>query len=278
MIGRTAMKLRHETRRIETPAGEMKVIVLRPEGAQGPVPGILWIHGGGYMLGMAEMVYVSCGRMLAARYGAVVVSPEYRLAQEAPYPAAAEDCYAALVWMWEHAGELGVDRERLVVGGESAGGGLAVSVCLRARDEGVVPVAMQIPLYPMIDCEDTESSADNHGYVWNTRRNHWGWRHYLGELYGTDRVPAYASPARERDVAGLPPAFTFVCEGEPFYSETLEYVRKLQAAGVPAQVQVWPGKTHAFDLLMPWTGKARGAREGICRAYEREIVTKPGHF
>ena len=104
---------------IETGGREMKMKVLEPKEADGRVPGILWIHGGGYITGGNYMVLVSCGKMLAERYGAVVVSPEYRLAREAPYPAALEDCYAALVWMYEHADELGIDRTRIVVGGET---------------------------------------------------------------------------------------------------------------------------------------------------------------
>ena len=120
----------------------MKVLEPKePKEAEGPVPGILWIHGGGYITGGNYMVLVSCGKMLAERYGAVVVSPEYRLAGEAPYPAALEDCYAALVWMYAHADELGIDRNRIVVGGESAGGGLTAAVCLYARDKGEVPIA-----------------------------------------------------------------------------------------------------------------------------------------
>ncbi len=190
--------------RIDTQAGKMRMRVLQPKEADIPVPGILWIHGGGYMLGGAYMVDMSCGKMLAEEYGAVVVCPNYRLAGTAPYPAALEDCYAALAWMYAHADELGVDRGRIVVGGESAGGGLTAAVCLYARDKGEVPVTLQLPLYPMLDSEDTASSADNHGKVWNTRRNHWGWKHYLGDLYGTDEVSKYASPARETDSSGIP--------------------------------------------------------------------------
>ena len=132
---------------IEAGGRVMKMKVLQPKEADGPVPGILWIHGGGYITGGNYMVLVSCGKMLAERYGAVVVSPEYRLAGEAPYPAALEDCYAALVWMYEHADELGIDRTRIVVGGESAGGGLTAAVCLYARDKGEVPIALQLPRY-----------------------------------------------------------------------------------------------------------------------------------
>lgn len=258
--------------RIVTDAGKMKARVLQPKESDGPVPGILWIHGGGYMLGGAYMVDMSCGKMLAERYGAVVVCPDYRLAGKAPYPAALEDCYAALQWMYENAHQLGIDRKRIVVGGESAGGGLTAALCLYARDKGEIPIAMQIPLYPMLDSEDTSSSADNHGRVWNTRRNHWGWKHYLGDLYGTDGVSKYASAARETDYRNLPPCYTFVADGEPFYEETITYVKNLQDAGVEASVDVYHGNVHAFDMLLPWKKDSKTARQHLCEEYERIIM------
>ena len=255
---------------IETPAGKMKVTALRPAGQDHPLPGILWIHGGGYTTGMAAMVHFSCGMMLAQKYGAVVFSPEYRLAGQAPYPAAFEDCCAALNWMNSNTETLRIRPDKIVVGGESAGGGLAAAVCLYARDRGEVKVAMQIPLYPMLDCRDTPSSADNHGDVWDTKRNHKGWAAYLGELYGTDRVPKYASPSLETDYAGLPPAYTYVLDGEPFYNETVTYIRELQKAGVDASMDVFHGDIHAFDALF-WTDNSKEAREKLCEAYERII-------
>lgn len=261
--------------RIGTDAGMMKARVLQPKESDTHVPGLLWIHGGGYMLGGAYMVDMSCGKMLAERYGAVVVCLDYRLAGGAPYPAALEDCYAALEWMYENADQLGIDRKRIVVGGESAGGGLTAAVCLYARDRGEIPIAMQIPLYPMLDCEDTASSADNHGRVWNTKRNHWGWKHYLGDLYGTDGVSKYASAARETDYRNLPPCYTFVADGEPFYEETLTYVKNLQDAGVEASVDVYHGNVHAFDMLLPWKVDSKTARKRLCEEYERIIMT-PG--
>ena len=264
-----AVELSQRTERIDSPAGAMMVKVLQPRESDGPVPGILWIHGGGYMMGGAYMVNISVGKLLATRYGAVVVSPNYRLAGQAPYPAALEDCYAALEWMYAHAEELGIDKERIIVGGESAGGGLAAAVCLYARDQGEIPIALQLPLYPMLDCEDTPSSANNHGEVWDTRRNHWGWRHYLGDLYGTDRVPKYASPARETDYSGLPPCYTYVLDGEPFYCETLTYVQHLQEAGVEAYVAVYHGDVHAFDLYHFWEEQSRMAKEKLCEMYVR---------
>lgn len=272
LLAYSGRNFRSRTERIGTEDGNVKALVLRPRDSEGPLPGILWIHGGGYMLGGSFMVYMSAGKMLAERYGAVVVSPDYRLAGKASYPAALDDCHAALVWMYENADSLGIDPGRIVVGGESAGGGLAAAVCLYNRDKGSVPVAMQIPLYPMLDSEDTGSSRDNHGRVWNTKRNHWGWRHYLGGLYGTDEVGKYASPARETDYSGLPPCYTFVADGEPFYEETLTYVKNLREAGVDAKVDVYPGNVHAFDMLQPGRKVSKAARERLCEEYERIIM------
>jgi acetyl esterase/lipase len=249
---------------IDRPDGKMKLIILQ----YGRGPGILWIHGGGYYLGMAEMVYVSKGRMLAKYYGGTVVSPEYRLAGQAPYPAALEDCYRALKYMYDHAEELGFDRNRIIVGGESAGGGLAAAVCMYARDRGEIPVTLQIPLYPMLDCEDTDSSRDNHARVWNTKRNHRGWRKYLGSLYGTDHVPYYASPARAEDYSGLPPCYTYVEDGEPFLDETLTYVRHLNEAGIEARADVFHGRTHAFDYLF-WMRNAVKAERRLTEAVRK---------
>ena len=255
--------------RIETPGWKMKMMVLQPKEASGPVPGILWIHGGGYVNGGLYMLGMSCAPMLSERFGAVVVYPDYRLSWQARYPAALTDCYAALEWMYSHADELGIDKSRIVVGGESAGGGLTAAVCLYARDKGVIPVALQLPLYPMLDSEDTPSSADNHGKMWNTRLNHWGWRMYLGDVYGTDSVSKYASPAREIDYSGLPSCYTFVMDGEPFYDETLTYVRNLQEAGVDASVDVYEGDVHAFDMVQPGREVSKQARSRLCEQFAR---------
>lgn len=248
-----------EKRSIEAAGHPLKLLVLRPRSHSGKLPGVLWIHGGGYRLGFAAMVHMSRMAPLVRAGKAVVVSPEYRLADSAPYPAALEDCYAALLWMRDHADELGIASDQIFVGGESAGGGLAVATCLLARDRGEVNVAFQMPLYPMLDWRDTESSRDNHGRVWNTKRNHWGWHGYLGDLWESGDVPAYASPALADDLSGMPPCYTFVSDGEPFFAETLAYVSRLQAAGVTAECSVYHGDMHAFDMLEPWTRNAKDA-------------------
>lgn len=253
--------MRYKTKKIYIPSGggRMKLLILTPQGGGERRTGVLWIHGGGYVTGMAGMVYMSRAMELVGRYGAVVVSPAYRLAGKATYPAALEDCHAALVYLREHAAELGVRDDQIMVGGESAGGGLAAALCLYERDVGGVKVAFQMPLYPMLDNEDTETSRDNHAPVWNTRRNHYGWGKYLAGLRG--ETPCYAAAARCVDYTGLPPAYTFVSTAEPFYAETVAYVENLRRAGVPAGLDVYPGLYHAFDMLTPWRRASKVAAE-----------------
>lgn len=251
----------------------VRLLILRPTKHARPskeTPGILWIHGGGYATGMAGMVMMSRALNLVKKYGAVVVSPQYRLSGRAPYPAALDDCYASLAYLAAHAAELGVNPDLLMVGGESAGGGLTAALCMLARDRGDIRVAFQMPLYPMIDDRDTESSRDNHGISWNTRRNHAAWKLYLRGIAG--EPPAYAAPARQTDYAGLPPCYTFVGDREAFYCETLAYVENLRRAGVRAHVDVYPTGLHAFDMLTPFR---KISKEAIA-AFERRYLEAVG--
>ena len=252
-----------QTERVRIPAGtrHISTLVVRPRELRSDAPGVLWLHGGGFATGMKEMVFMSRAIDLVTQFGAVVVAPDYRLSWQAPYPAALHDCYAVLLWMRDHAGELGVDSARLVVGGESAGGGLTASLCMLARDAGQVKIAFQMPLYPMLDNLDTESSRDNHARVWNTRRNHQAWYLYLRQDALSAQVSPYAAAARQTDYRNLPPAYTFVSTAEPFYAETLAYVEALRAAGVPAEVDVYEGLYHAFDMMEPNLPQSREARQ-----------------
>ena len=264
-----------EKRNIPSPGGEMKLLILRPTVNRKPqdqTPGILWIHGGGYVTGMAGMIYMSRAIDLVKKFGAVVVTPEYRLAGKAPYPAALEDCYAALRYLKDNADTLGCNRNRLMVGGESAGGGLTAALCMYARDRGEVNIAFQMPLYPMIDDRDTESSRDNHGISWNTKRNHAAWKLYLRDITG--EIPSYAAPARETDYRDLPPAYTFVGDQEAFYCETLTYIQRLQKAGVTAHVDVYPTDFHAFDMLLPFRKISRQA----VAAFEQQYLYAAEHY
>ncbi len=239
----------------KTRIGRVPTLVVRP--ARRPLSpfGLLWIHGGGYITGMKEMVYMSRGADFARDFGMTVFSPGYRLAWLHPYPAALEDCFSVLEYMHAHHQALGF--RHILVGGESAGGGLCAAVCMMARDRGI-PVSFQIPLYPMLSHLDTESSRDNHGRVWNTRKNHLAWRVYLRGTAKRDVSP-YASPALQTDFRNLPPCYTFVGQGEPFCAETLQYAARLRTAGVEAEADVYPSDLHAFDMLDPDSPVSREA-------------------
>jgi len=249
--------------------GHVPTLVLKSAGDLGndigSETGILWIHGGGYIAGMKEMVYMSRALDLVKKYGVTVFSPGYRLAWIHPFPAAFEDCYAVLEYMDTHRQEYGFSR--IIVGGESAGGGLAAAICMAARDRSV-RVDYQLPLYPMISNLDTESSRDNHGKVWNTRRNHLGWRMYLRKD-AKKTVSPYASALQQTDYRNLPPCYTFVGDGEPFYAETLQYVENLKNAGVEAEADVYHTNVHAFDMLWPEDSTSRKAVEAFNKYLEK---------
>ncbi len=261
------------TLRIPTTHGSIPALLLSPRTAQGNATGVLWLHGGGYAVGMKEMVHMSRAVGLVKHFGAVVLAPGYRLSLQSPYPAAMDDCYAALLYLKEHSTALGIRPGQIMVGGESAGGGLCAAVCIRARDTGSVNVAFQMPLYPMLDDRDTETSRDNHGRVWNTRRNHLAWRLYLR---GTDRaqLSPYAAPARLTDFTGLPPAYSFVGDGEPFYAETVRYFDRLRAAGVPAELNIYHTNIHAFDMMRPRDAQSVAAAE----AFERQFADAQSRY
>jgi len=261
------------------PSGDtsMKLLVIRPSAnakSREETPGILWIHGGGYITGMTEMIYMSRAISLVKKYGAVVVTPEYRLAGKAPYPAALEDCYAALCHMHAHTEELGFNPDLLMVGGESAGGGLTVALCMYVRDNSDIRIAFQMPLYPMIDDRDTDSSRNNHRLPWKTFFNHYAWKKYLAALKGEPSV--YAAPARQTNYANLPPCYTFVGDKEPFYCETLAYVENLKKAGVSAHVDVYPTGFHAFDMLTPMRKISKQAIS-IFEMHYLEAATQAGN-
>lgn len=237
----------------------LRMLVCTPKEKKDGVPGLLWIHGGGYSVGMPEQDRHFIDRFIKAS-GCAVVAPDYTLSAAKPYPAALEDCYQALLWMKEHAAELSVRDDQLFVGGDSAGGGLTAALCLYARDKGEVAIALQMPLYPMInDRMDTPSMRGNDAPVWNEAKNRAGWKAYLGPLYGSATVPAYAAPARAENLTGLPPTISFVGMIDPFFSETLDYMELLRKAGGQVWFQAYPGCYHAFDFMVPKSQPAKNA-------------------
>lgn len=264
MKGRASKAIRYEQIRIPShnsrgEASGLRLCVYRPLEIKENVPGLVWIHGGGYGLGIPEQDEKAILNFIRES-GCTVVAPDYCLSVTAPYPAALEDCYTALLWLKENASSLGIRTDQLMVGGDSAGGGLTAALAIYARDKGEVAIAFQMPLYPMLDDRMiTKSSQNNDAPVWNTKSNENGWKLYLGALYGTDKVPAYAAPARLSDFRGLPPAFTFVGSIEPFCDETVCYMEQLKAAGVSVRYKVFDGCYHAFDIIGSKSSPAKEA-------------------
>jgi acetyl esterase/lipase len=186
---------------------------------------------------------------LCPKLNLVGVSVEYRLAPETPYPGPLEDCYRGLKWTYEHAEALGIDRDRIGITGASAGGGLAAALALLARDRGEFPVAFQLLDSPMIDDRQITRSSQVDGLpVWSRESNAFGWRSYLGDLYGTDNVPYTAAPARATDLSGLPPAQISVGAVDGFLDEDVEYALRLNRAGVPTELHVYPGACHGYQM------------------------------
>ncbi|MGW5415787.1 alpha/beta hydrolase [Actinomadura geliboluensis] len=239
-----------ETRDVTVPPG-VPVRVFRPAEHDGPLPGLVYIHGGGFVLGSVDL-YQDDTTAIAAEVGAVVVSVEYRLAPEHPFPSGLEDCYAALTWTAEHAGELGIDPTRLAVGGESAGGGLSAAVALLARDRGGPALCFQLLGVPELDDRlDTPSMrAFTDTPIWHRPNAELSWDYYLGEgVRGTAGVSPYAAPARAEDLSGLPPAYVTTCEFDPLRDEGLTYAMRLVQSGVPTEIHHYPGTFHGSTLV-----------------------------
>ena len=246
------------------------VRVHRPVGHEGTLPAVVTIHGGGYMIGSYDMDSMVLDRWCPAM-PLIGVSVEYRLAPETPYPGPLEDCFAALRWTHEHADELGIARDRIGVYGLSAGGGLAAALALLARDRDV-PFAFQLLDCPMLDDRQGTPSIDADGlYVWNARSNSFGWRSYLGDLYGSDDVPAYAAAARATDLSGLPPTCIVVGSIDGFRDEDVTYAQRLNQAGVPCELHVLAGLPHAYQMA-PDAAAVRLAAHGIDDWLARQLA------
>jgi acetyl esterase/lipase len=230
----------------------VRVRIYQPADRPSILPALLWIHGGGYVLGDIEQDD-RLMKQLVKSVGCVAASVDYRLAPEHPFPAPVEDCYAALKWLFAHAGELGVDPTRIAIGGASGGGGLTAGLALLARDRGEVKVAFQLLIYPMInDRNNTPASyAITDPRVWHRESNRLGWKAYLGRDGGGDDVSPYAAAARATDLSNLPPAYIPVGALDLFIDENIEYAQRLIQAGVPTELHVYPGAFHGFDLLAP---------------------------
>jgi acetyl esterase/lipase len=228
---------------------EVIVRTHRPVGAVALSPGVISMHGGGFIIGNRTFDDPRLDHW-CTEFDVVGVSVEYRLSPEVQYPGPLEDCYSALSWTFEHADELGIDQDRVGVTGVSAGGGLAAGLALLARDRGEFQIAFQLLDCPMIDDKQSTASRQRPGLpMWSREANDFGWRNYLGGLYGTEEVPEYAAPFRRRDLSGLPPAYISVGALDGFLDEDVTFAARLNGAGVPTELHVYPGAPHGFQLF-----------------------------
>jgi triacylglycerol lipase len=230
---------------------DVRVLHYEPRGRAAASPALLWMHGGGYVIGNADQDDVLC-RRIATETCAVVTSVDYRLAPETPAPGPVDDCYAALAWVHGNAASLGVDRCRIAVGGMSAGGGLAACLAILARDRGKIPIGFQLLIYPMLD-DRTATTEPAHPYagefIWTPADNRFGWSSYLGGEPGKPGVSAYAAAARVESTAGLPAAFIGVGSLDLFAEEDTAYAVRLMREGVPTELHVYPGGYHGFNMV-----------------------------
>ncbi|QSX08248.1 alpha/beta hydrolase fold domain-containing protein [Alkalibacter rhizosphaerae] len=251
---------------------KIRICIYRPAKEEKNMPGLLWLHGGGYILGSPEQGAAMAMRFME-RCPCVVVAPEYRLSLNAPYPAALEDAYDSLLWMKKNAHLLGIRDDQLMVGGDSAGGGLTAALSLYARDRGEVSIAFQMPLYPMLDDRRiTESSGFEDTPVWNAKANKICWEVYLKNYQVASDIPCYAAPSRATDFSGLPPTATFVGELEPFRDETIQYVESLRSAGVSVDFALYKGCYHAFEQMCPKAAVSKTAISRLLDSYEDAVA------
>ena len=248
---------------------EILLSIIRPARVSSDASAVYAIHGGGMVAGdrfTGIIEYDMIGWV--ERFGIVLISPEYRLAPDSPAPAGVEDCYSGLVWVADNATDLGIDPARIVVGGVSGGGGLAAGAALLARDRQGPDLLAQLLICPQLDDRnDTPSAlqyvdADGVRAIWPLENNVYAWRSLLGAGH-VDRadIPGYVSPARAKDLAGLPPAYIDAGSAEVFRDEAVSYASRLWAAGVQAELHVWAGGFHGFDIVAPGVPVSAASRE-----------------
>lgn len=253
-------------------APPVRVLEYRPLDTVGPLPVVLHIHPGGFVIGTPEMMDAA-NREIAAELDCAVYSVDYRLAPETRYPGAVEDCYAVLAWLRREAETLGLDPERIGVKGESAGGGLAAALALLVRDRGGLALAFQHLHYPMLDDRTGCELAGPHisDLVWSAEQNAFGWTALLGEARGGSDVSPYAAAARAIDLTGLPRTFLSLGALDVLAEEGLDFAKRLLRANVPLELHVLPGAFHGFDM-------AQDARIGIAaKKASRDALRRAMH-
>jgi acetyl esterase/lipase len=243
---------------------DVSVRLYRPKEAPSPMPCIVHIHGGGFVVGNLESEHVGAG-MNALATGALVVSVDYRLAPEHPYPAGLHDCYGALLYVADNADALGIDPARIAVSGASAGGGLAAATALFARDNSGPPICFQMLHIPELDdrLETPSMKRFVDSPLWNQPLAVQSWQYYLGPIFGGDDIPMYAAPARATDLSDLPPAYISTAENDPLRDEGINYALGLLQAGISVELHQFPGTFHGSALVAGATISKRAQHEAV---------------
>lgn len=246
---------------------EIRLRIFKPTNQTEELPGMLYIHSGGYITGSPES-YPDIFKKFIDAKPAIVICPDYRKALDKPYPAAFNDCYDSLIWLKENTELLGVISEKFILAGHSAGGGLAAAIALKARDTNDVQIAFQMLVYPMIDDRQITLSSKFNGPVWNSASNKYAWDKYLKEYKEKKlEIPPYAAPARAKDYSGLPPAISFVGNLDLFRDETIAYIENIKKVGIPVEFKLFKGCFHAFDILIPEAKISKDAWLFLLNAY-----------
>ncbi|MDP1830280.1 MAG: alpha/beta hydrolase [Archangium sp.] len=253
-------------------APDITLRLYRPDKLAPASPALLWIHGGGFIIGNPKQDELGSAAF-AKDLGIVVAAVQYRLAPQHPFPAPLHDCYAGLEWLHANAATLGIDPDRIAIGGASAGGGLTAGLALLAHDRQRVKPAFQLLIYPMIDDRTvTRTDVDASSVrIWSVGSNRYGWRSYLGQEPGSDGVSHYSAPARREDLSGLPPAWIGVGTLDLFHDEDLAYAKRLGEAKVACELTIIPGAYHGFDAISPKATVSRAFRQQQVNALRRAL-------
>ena len=252
-------------------SAKIKLRVYQPVNRTNPAPVLIWMHGGGYIIGKPEMEDAICIQFVR-ELGISIVSVDYRLAPKHPFPAGLEDCYSALIWAKENANEWGFDTSRMAVGGTSAGGGLAASLAQLAYDRKEVSLNFQLLTYPMLDDRTVLRTDidDSNSPTWSQKKNKFGWESYLGKEYGAETPPKYAVPARRSDLSGLPKAWIGVGTLDIFFDEDTAYAQRLKEMGIACDLEIVQNAFHGFDAFdhnLPMVQEFRRSQIAALRKY-----------
>ncbi len=251
---------------------KIRLRIYRPKSVAAPTPVLLWLHGGGYVMGKPEMDDLSCAQYVR-ELGIAVASVDYRYAPKHPFPAGLEDSYSALKWVESHSQQLGIDAKRIAIGGASAGGGLAAALVQLAHDRQEIKPVFQLLVYPMLD-DRTAARVDiddSHTVIWSQKSNRFGWESYLGKKFGAEDVPPYSVPARRANLSDLPPTWIGVGTVDLFHDEDVAYAQRLRACGIECEIHIVPGAFHGFDIFDPRVPPVQDFRKSQIAALKKHL-------